>query len=299
MNTDTISVMLRELRPADADRVEDWFSPAQRAELLHEITSAARPAVRGNRHRARDHQRWRPHAWMAQRLLAPWTSDPSRASAGSSGRHARGWLAGGVLAAAILAVVVAVSLSGHAPSVAQAFPILNRPSVITPAELNSSLAIYGVSPTGDGLDSGHGHPIRTPWGTGYVLTNPRDTIICVVAPGLDPQDWGASCANQTQATATGTFGRLWAYDSATHSARFIDLFPRGTAVRITTRDGTRRSVRLHDGLLATDVTQPERISITINHHTTSFDLVPTHAIPDYGTATGSSTATTATATASR
>jgi hypothetical protein len=294
VNTDTISLMLRGLRPADADCVEDWFSAAQRAELLREITSAAPPDVRGDRHRARDHQRWRPHAWTTRHLLP----NSPRATAGSSGRHARGWLAGGVLAAAILAVVLVVLLSGRAPSVADAFPVLNRPSVITPAELRGSLAIYGVSGTG-GLDIGHGRPVSTPWGTGYVLTNPHDTIICVVAPGLDSHDWGASCANQTQATATGTYWYLWAYDSATHSARFIALYPQGATVTSTTRDGTRRSVRLHHGLLAADITQPERISITIDHHTTSFELTPTHASPAYGTATGSSTATTATATTSR
>lgn len=239
---------------------------------------------------------------LRERILsiAPgWASDPAGGTAAPSGRHVRRWLATGVLAAAILTVALIISFSGRTLSVAQAFPVLNRPSVITPAELNSSLRIYGVSPTGDGLDTGHGHPVRTPWGTGYVLTDPHHTIICVLAPGLDAHDWGASCANETQATASGTIGHLWAYGSTTHSARFIRLLPRGASVTATTRDGRRHSVRLHDGLLATNVTQPERISTTIDHHTTSFDLAPKDASPAYGTATRSSTATATTVTATR
>lgn len=235
---------------------------------------------------------------LRERILSitpNWASESARTAAATSGRHLRGWLASGVLAATILSVVLVASLSGRAPSVAHAFPVLNRPSVITPAELRSSLAIYGMSPTEDGLDIGHGRPVRTPWGTGYVLTNPHTTTICVVAPGLDAHDWGASCASQTQATASGTIGHLWAYSSTTHSARFIRLLPRGASVTTTTRDGMRRSVRLHDGLLATNVTQPERISTTIDHHTTSFDLAPKDASPAYGTATGSPTATATTA----
>jgi hypothetical protein len=76
--------------------------------------------------------------------------------------------------------VLIISLSGRAPNVAQAFPTLNGSSTITPSELNSSFALYGVGPTGDGLDITHGHALNTRWGPGYVLTNPRETAICVV-----------------------------------------------------------------------------------------------------------------------
>lgn len=43
MNTETISQTLRGLRARDADRVDDWFPPAQRGALLREITSTPRP----------------------------------------------------------------------------------------------------------------------------------------------------------------------------------------------------------------------------------------------------------------
>lgn len=46
MTTDTITEMLWELRPAEADDVDDWFSPAERQALLREIMNVARPARR-------------------------------------------------------------------------------------------------------------------------------------------------------------------------------------------------------------------------------------------------------------
>ena len=51
MNSDTVTQMLRDLRPAEADQTEDWFSLADEETLLREITTIPRPAVPSRRPR--------------------------------------------------------------------------------------------------------------------------------------------------------------------------------------------------------------------------------------------------------
>lgn len=71
MNTDSISRMLWELRPAEAARVEDWFSPREREALLREIMSVARPVSHGVRGRTARQQRRRGQHVATRRLLLP------------------------------------------------------------------------------------------------------------------------------------------------------------------------------------------------------------------------------------
>jgi hypothetical protein len=191
--------------------------------------------------------------------------------------------------AAVAAVVLAVALSGHAPTAAQAFPVLNESVRITPPELEASLADYGVSGTA-GLDPRHGHPITTPWGTGYLLTptHPMAAVarsegdpICLVAPGLSPRDWGASCANQHQATTAGTYIREYAYDTASRSARLIGLYPQGAVVTAQTQSGTRRKLAIDDGVLAITIRGPIKLTVTIDHRRTTYHLAPVNR-PDPG-----------------
>lgn len=232
-------------------------------------------------------------------MTAPeWASIPQagRTVAPRAARRQR-WVASGAVVAAALAAVLVISLSGRAPNIAQAFPVLKGPSTITPSELRSSLTSYGVAPNNDGLDIGHGRAVSTRWGTGYVLTNPRETFICVVAPGLDSHDWGASCASRSQATVTGTSLYVYAYDFAMHSARLLALFPKGALVTTTTRSGTGHRVRLDNGVLATNFRRREQITITIAHHTTIAHVAPRDAHPVYGRASGSSSGTSTTVTA--
>lgn len=211
------------------------------------------------------------------------------------GGRAQRWVAGGAVAAAALAAVLVISLSGRAPNVAQAFPILNGSSTITPSELHRSLIYYGVSAGDDGINIGHGHAVSTRWGTGYVLTNPHRTTICVVAPGLDSHGWGAACAPRSQATTAGVFYE-YAYDSALHSARLIGLFPRGAVVRTTARGGTQHRERLVNGVLSINVSHLTQIAITIAHHTAIDHVAPRDAHPVYGSASGSPSATSTTVT---
>jgi hypothetical protein len=235
---------------------------------------------------------------LKARILATapeWTSVPRGTAAVTSRRRLRHWVASGAVSAAALAAVLVISLSGRAPDVAQAFPILNGSSTITPSELSRSLLIYGVPPNNDGIDIEHGYAVSTRWGTGYVLTNPRRTAICVVAPGLEPDGWGAACAPRSRATTTGVLYE-YAYDSALHSARLIALFPRGTIVTTTTPGGTRHREKLDSGVLSINISRPEQLTITIAHHTTIDHVAPKDAHPVYGTASGSSNATSTTVT---
>jgi hypothetical protein len=204
------------------------------------------------------------------------------------------WVVVAAVTAVALAAALVIAVSGHTPNVAQAFPILNGRSTITPSELNASLRLYGVGPSNDGLSTKYGHPARTRWGTGYVLTNPRGTAICVVAPGLDSHDWGAACAPRSRATTTGVLYEC-AYDSALHSARLIGLFPRGAAITETIRAGSPRRVKLDNGVLSINVSRPGQIAITIAQHTTIDRVDPSDAQPAYPTFSGPSSATTTSA----
>jgi hypothetical protein len=200
------------------------------------------------------------------------------------------------MVAVALAVALTVSLSGTAPNVAQAFPALNDPSVLTPAALGQSLKVYGVDPHNDGLNIARGHVVGTPWGTGYILTDPDNRFVCVVAPGLSSADWGASCAQTKLATSSGTARMEYAYDSATHTARLLALLPQGATATMQTSGGTPRQLGLSDGLLAVDITAPTQISVTINGHNTTDHFSPQGATPAPASATSGPSGTESTTT---
>lgn len=255
------------IRPLSDQQAVDLVSASTRLELQESILEAA----------LSQYGRQSRRGWAA-----PFRSRTQR------------WVVGGAVVALALTVALLISISGHTPNVAQAFPILNGRSTITPSELNAALRLYGVGPSNDGLSTKYGHPVRTRWGTGYVLTNPRRTAICVAAPGLDSQDWGAACAPRGRATTTGVLYE-YAYDSALHSARLIGLFPRGAIVTTTTPGGDGHRVKLDNGVLSINISRPEQIAVTIAHHTTIDRVDPSDAHPSYPTLSGSSSATTTSA----
>jgi hypothetical protein len=211
------------------------------------------------------------------------------------GRLRLGVAASAIGAAALAVVLTAVSLSGSAPSVAQAFPALNGPSALTPVALQQSLSAgqYGLSSSV--LNIAKGRTVDTPWGTGYVLTGPDNRFVCVVAPGLSRADWGASCASTAMATSSGTGWAEYAYDSATDTARLVALFPKGATATMQTGGGAPRQLSLSDGLLAVDITSPTQIAVTINGHTDTHQFSPHEATPAPTSTSGSSGSTTAAA----
>jgi hypothetical protein len=269
--------VMSRLRDANPDRLADMRNEQLRDRIVS-ITPTWRPNDRAGEPALR-------RAWVPKISLA-------------------GGLRSGIAASAILAAALAmaltVSLSGSAPNVAQAFPALNDPSVLTPAALGQSLKVYGVDPHNDGLNIARGHVVGTPWGTGYILTGPDNSFVCVVAPGLSSADWGASCAQTKLATSSGTLRREYAYDSATHSARLLALLPQGATATMQTSGGTARQLSLSDGLLAVNITSPTQIDVTINGHTTTDQVSPQDArpapTPTTSGARATSTSTTVTGT---
>jgi hypothetical protein len=230
----------------------------------------------------------------------------SRAAA-SARRHARvppfsrsrrvlSGLAASGLAAVALVVVLIVSVSGPVPTVAQAFPALTTPSTPIPAALQQSLNEYGTAP--NALDIATGHRVHTPWGTGYVITGYHGRLVCVIAPGTSAADWGASCALAKQAAASGTMKDEYAYDAATHTARLIALLPKDATVTMQTSGGAEHHLSLQDGLLATQISGPTTVKITINNHTTVAQFGPRNTVPALGSLTsgqnGASTTVVAT-----
>lgn len=236
---------------------------------------------------------------LRERLLAstpPWAATPPAKSSRASTRRVHRWVASGAVAAAALAAVLIISLSGRAPSVAQAFPVLNGPSTLTPAALQQSLRYYGVSGDG-GINIAKGRTVDTPWGTGYVLTGQDNRFVCVVAPGLSSADWGASCAQTAMAASSGTAWEEYAYDSGTDTARLVALLPHGATATMQTGGEAPRQLSLSHGLLALDITSPTQIAVTINGHTATYHFTPQHATPapTPTPASGSSGSTTAAA----
>jgi hypothetical protein len=234
---------------------------------------------------------------LRERILAStptWALTAPTESSRASTRRVRRWVASGAVAAAALAGVLTISLSGRAPSVAQAFPALNGPSTLTPAALQQSLRYYGVSGDG-GINITKGRTVDTPWGTGYILTGPDNRFVCVVAPGLSSADWGASCAQTAMAASSGTAWGEYAYDSGTDTARLIALFPQGATATMQTRGGAPRHLSLSNGLLAVDITSPAQIAVRINGHTVTHQFSPQQATPAPTSAPGSSGSTTAAA----
>lgn len=265
--------VMSRLRDANPDRVVDL-----RDEELRDLIVSHTPTWRPN-DRTRNAALRR--AWVSKILPV--------------GRFRPGIAVSGMVAAA-LAVALTVSLSGSAPNVANAFPVLNAPSVLTPVALQQSLAIYGVGPHDGGIDIARGRAVGTPWGNGYVLTSPGAGFVCIVAPGLGNADWGASCSQTKQATSSGTARELYAYDSATHTARLLVLLPRGATATMQTSGGPTRPLSLSDGVLAVDITSPTRVAVTINGHTTTDRVSPQDATPAPGSATSAPNTTSTTVT---
>lgn len=237
------------------------------------------------------------HDQLRERIVADtpaWALVPSTRSSRASTRRVRRWVASGVVAAAVLAVVLTISLSGRAPRVAQAFPALNGPTTLTPVALQQSLRYYGVAGDG-GLNIARGRPVDTPWGTGYILAGPGNRFICVVAPGLSRADWGASCAQTAMATSAGTAWAEYAYDSGTDTARLVALFPQGATATMQTGGTAPRQLSLSNGLLAVDVTSATEIAVTIDGHTATYQFSPQQATPAPTSPSGSSGSTTAAA----
>jgi hypothetical protein len=205
------------------------------------------------------------------------------------------WSMAAVAAVAAACVVLIGPFSSSTPTVAQAFPALNAHAALTPASLQRALEIYGVGPANAGLNIRQGHPVYTPWGAGYVLTNPDRSFICVVAPASDQQAWGASCARTNVATRAGTAVAEYSYDKTTNTARFLTLLPAGATATAQLPGGRTQPLPVHDGVVAFVVHQPVLVKIHVGDHVNVIHLIPSDAVaatPPAGSTGGSQSTTT-------
>ncbi len=210
-------------------------------------------------------------------------------------RGALNWTIVGATAAAVASAVALAVFAGSSPTAAQAFPVLGEHAALTPASLQQALKIYGIGPDNAGLDIRQGRPVTTPWGTGYVLTNKDNSVICVLAPGTTKQPWGASCARTDVAQRHGTAFE-YAYDKLAGSARFIALLPAGATATAQLDDGQPRALAIHAGVLAFDVNHPTALTTRIDGHANVVHLIPANASPAAASTIGSEpTATDSTA----
>lgn len=204
------------------------------------------------------------------------------------------WSIAAVAAAAAACVVLIWSLSGSTPNIAHAFPVLSGRAVLTPASLQQAMKIYGLGPRLDGLDLRHAHPVATPWGVGYVLTNHGRSPICVVAPASGRQRWGASCSTTDMAKRIGTLTAVYSYDRATDTARFLTLLPGGaTATAQLPGSGRTRSLPIRRGVLAFVIRRSMLVTIHVGDRVRVIHLTPRDAAPPRaGSTTGSWTTAT-------
>ncbi len=195
---------------------------------------------------------------------------PSRRQLGRSPRWS---LVAGLAVAAVACGAALVALSaGSSPSLAQAFPILHRPATGIPATLASFLRSSGATPRQATLDVRHARRLRTPLGTGYVLTDRAANVMCVAAPGFD-RDWGAACGTASVARRQGAGGLVM---FGGQSVSFVEVLPRGATATLRTAGGPARSVALRDGVLAFVAARATDVTTQIDGRVTTVHIpVPT------------------------
>jgi hypothetical protein len=233
--------------------------PAHLERLGNQLTAAAETL------NVRRRKRWRSE-------LSPWRSVGGVLSRRSSGRSLA---AAGVLVAAACAAVLIVLSAGSTPTLAQAFPILTRPGTVIPrAGLVSMLQSNGAGLSAAGFDVHQARAFQTPLGTGYVLTDKQQNLLCVAAPGLGHSGWGAGCGAVGDVQRDGT-GDLLSYSAADpHQVSVVDILPTGTTATIREPGGQTRPLPLHDGVLAIIAPTPAQITTDIAGHATTIDIPP-------------------------
>ncbi|HEY3775779.1 MAG TPA: sigma-70 family RNA polymerase sigma factor [Solirubrobacteraceae bacterium] len=196
-------------------------------------------------------------------------------SIGLRGRGGRRVAAAGTLIAAACAATGALIAAGTTATLAQAFPILSRPETVIPrAGLVSLLQNGGptLSAARARLDARHARAFGTPVGTGYVVTDRAERVLCVAAPGLRRSSWGAACGSARDVTRNGT-GGLLSYDASDpHRVFVVDILPKGATATIREPSGQTRSLQLSDGVLTTIAATPSTITTRIGTHTNTIDL---------------------------
>ncbi|MGI8571902.1 MAG: hypothetical protein ACR2L9_04645 [Solirubrobacteraceae bacterium] len=180
--------------------------------------------------------------------------------------------AGALVVAACAAVLVALS-AGSAPTLAQAFPILTRPGTTIPqAGLISILQSSGAGLSAARLDVNQARAFETPLGTGYVLTDKQQNLLCVAQPGFPHTGWGATCGRVRDALRDGTGIQIFYGRPDEHQVSVVDILPKGATATIRDPDGQSRPLPLHDGVLAALAPTSAQITTDVAGHATTTDL---------------------------
>lgn len=218
---------------------------------------------------------------------APHQDLPSPSAAGRhrssrSWRHAttpRRWAAALTAAALIACVVAFIDLTSEsAPSLAQAFPVLNSPAISVP-ELVGLLRDGGATLENARVDVHDARAITTPWGTGYVLTDKDANRICLAVPGLG-HAWWAGCGTATMAKRQGVDIEL-SFDKA-EAAEYVAVLPKGATATIQLQDGKTKVSPLREGVLAIVIHHPTIITTIVAGRTTQTTLTPPSKSPTTG-----------------
>jgi hypothetical protein len=194
----------------------------------------------------------------------------------------RSLAATGALVVAVSAAVLITLSAGSTPILAQAFPILKKPGTVIPrAALASILNSNGttVMSSGAHLAARHARAFETPLGTGYVVTDTGQNLLCVAAPGLSPKNWGAACGPADDALRQGT-GAMLSYSASEPDQVFVvDILPEGATATIQNPGGQPRPLPISDGVLAVVASTSDRITTNVAGHPTAL-YIPSYQQTD-------------------
>lgn len=205
------------------------------------------------------------------------TSSSWRVAGSNLARRAspRSWATAGVLAVVGCTGALIALSAGSTPSLAQAFPILARAGSVLPREaLVSILQSSGASFPAARLDVRHARAFKTPLGSGYVLTDKPQDILCVAAPRLGQGGrLGAGCGGVGDVRRNGA-GDLESYSAADpNHVSVVDILPRGATATIRESGRQARPLPLHDGVLAIVTSTSARITIKIAGRVSTIPLL--------------------------
>lgn len=184
----------------------------------------------------------------------------------------RSLAAAGALVGAVCAAVLVALSAGSSPTLAQAFPILTHPPTVIPrAALVSLLQSSGAGSSAARLAVNQARAFETPLGTGYVLTDKQQNLLCIATPGF-AHSWGAACGAVRDAL-NGEGSDLLTYGRANqHQVDVVDILPKGATATIREPGGQTRPLPLHDGVLAVLAPTSAQITTNVAGHVNTTDL---------------------------
>jgi hypothetical protein len=164
-----------------------------------------------------------------------------------------------VLAAsvAVAACVVAVALGAGGATTGSAeahLPILDQKAVSVVTALGRFARLR------TDMDLRRAHPIRTPQGTGYVLTSADSENLCLAVPD-GKIGYGSTCAPTAKVRTNGLVATLMSPSAEAGPSEVVIVLPQDTATAtMTTGDGPATRLAARDGVVAASVTEDTRVA---------------------------------------